>query len=253
MAVSNLFSSKGKDLDRTFEELKKTYLELDRDSKEELYQEFLDRYQFTLKNKLDLKKFFAKEKGDAASLRSMVARQRDEKEKKRASMAEGSSTSALDTMIERQLTKIREYPSLSLPHGVPEEVSHLYGAIKQLADTQWPMVQQILRSALGARDLFILSELERKLFLVTSHDDTIPFQLKSYAEYFETPGVSKAKLTAETQDALKSAAFFLADLHRAIKNAIANGSADGNSTYILHHLDQLFDDFQLAHFKKQEK
>jgi len=211
-----------KEIIHTLEKIRKKYKEIIMkfNKPKIILDAFEDRYLRTLRHKMDISVFLLGEIDAIAELYQME----EEKLKKKAlekKQKHSHKKSFADKIYEENRKKILKYPKVTICIGADEELERLIGAIRDILNNYWPIINLIFKNEFNSTTKNIFNDYYHKLLAQYDYKDNVPIT-KSYIFSLQKIPRDNKKIDYEHHYILKETAFLLNDILDSILNTINN-------------------------------
>jgi len=158
---------------------------------------FEERVTFAYENRMDMSAFLLAEIANFEKLKEKYEKRKDQ----------GSFSQKVDRIIEEQLERISKYPRMEFHPRCGVEISHMYGALYDLADRLYPVLWIVVTDVSNRGKL---QKLENELFQFSQPNlGRLPGFTEDYALLLSRPGINELDIEKGKNNYLKEAAFLL--------------------------------------------
>jgi hypothetical protein len=159
-----------------------------------------------------------------------------------------------DRILGEMQQKQEKYPLLNIHRYATPEVSRLYGALKQLSETEWSNIVLVLDKSFPEMRNGALVELEHTFHrLIGSRGGNLPTSLERYHRLLDYAEATPRDLQKESQNLIKDASFFLHDLKKFLSLALAREVTREKVEIWLDHINGILSDFRLKEIRRSDQ
>ncbi len=220
-------------------------------------ESFRSRYIDVLNRRMDVETFiFAEMEALDERMRAerlKIAELRDRAAERRRKAVQPSGGDFADRVLAGYAEKISGYPLLpAAGPDLPEEISRLYGAIREISHTGWPEADHLLRDSYPPEVGWSRGDLENAMLaLCAPSAEVLPLPLDRYARALRNRNVPIQEPDRLRKQAILDASFFLHRLHATLYAFIKRTAADQSEIAktvqeILASIAALIADFRLS-------
>jgi len=185
---------------------------------------------------------------EAATLEKEAQNSRREEVRRRRLAGESFADKVLDEYRKR----IEHYPVLEIHPDADPEISRIYGAMDLLDKRHWGALESYLRRAFPRAGQIDRMNIEQRFWrFVATRKGRLPEELERYRRTLAAPSATKKEIIRETQEAIKSVAFFLHDLLDVCEQALQQISPDEDVNKALDFCRGIISDFRIKDLKRR--
>jgi len=157
-----------------------------------------------------------------------------------------------DKVLDEYRKRIEHYPLLEIHPDADPEISRIYGALDILDKRHWGTIESFLRRAFPRAGQIDRMNIEQRFWrFVSTRKGRLPEELERYRRTLAAPSATKKEIIRETQEAIKSVAFFLHDLLDVCEQALQQVSPDEDVNKALDFIRGVISDFRIKDLKRR--
>jgi len=157
-----------------------------------------------------------------------------------------------DKVLDEYRQRIEHYPALEIHPDADPEIARLYGAMELLDKRYWSSLETYLRRAFPRAGQIDRMNIEQRFWrFVATRKGRLPEELERYRRTLAAPSASKKEIIRETQEALKSVAFFLHDLLGVCEQALQQVAPGDDVNKALEYIQGMIGDFRIKDLKRR--
>jgi len=178
-----------------------------------LRRAFEERYLHALRSSVDISSFLLAE---IAAIDELVKREEDRAAAEAKQQAPAESVA--EKVLEENRQRIEKYDPVDLAPDAGEELRHLLGALRLLADEHWPALSSALRETASNMNSLEMLALDSQLrYLAAPERDGVPPWLSRYVALLRRFPRNYGLIDREEKEYILQAAFFLNDLFSVLE------------------------------------